>query len=292
MKYLLIWLILFSQQAFSEQVVELDFNYQDSSIYKIEQETLSEMKMDFSGDPENAPAKLRSRLPMDLKMKQITVQSIQTGPKELNETYPLSMLVESSKTYASINGADYAEQPSGASRLQGVVINGLVHPDGKMEYKSASGKGATDELKAMMQSVFKQLANSNVMAGKTVKVGETVPFRLPMSIPVGDLGTVNFEMEMLYTLEGIANNIASFEISFSALVSSQLKEANISIEGSGSGVMKYDVIKKIAPITTSKMQMVLLVPLQGAYLEITSISDSNIRTNKEKSLTSQANGTP
>jgi hypothetical protein len=160
-----------------------------------------------------------------------------------------------------------------------------------MEYKSASGEGATDELKVMMQSVFEQLANSNVMAGKTVSVGETVPFKLPMSIPVGDLGTVNFEMEMLYTLESIENSIANFDIRFSAVISSQLKEASIIVEGAGSGIMKYDVIKKIAPVMTSKMTMDLKVPLEGAYLELTSISDSNIRTSVEKSLTSQASGT-
>jgi hypothetical protein len=291
MKYLLFLMILLSQHAFGEQVVELDLGYQDESNYKIEQETLSEMKMDFSGDLEKAPEKLRSQLPMNLKMKQITVQSINTGSKESNQTYPLSMLVESSKTYASINGSDYTEQPSGASSLQGVTINGLVHPNGKMEYKSASGEGATDELKVMMQSVFEQLANSNVMAGKTVSVGETVPFKLPMSIPVGDLGTVNFEMEMLYTLESIENSIANFDIRFSAVISSQLKEASIIVEGAGSGIMKYDVIKKIAPVMTSKMTMDLKVPLEGAYLELTSISDSNIRTSVEKSLTSQASGT-
>jgi hypothetical protein len=155
-----------------------------------------------------------------------------------------------------------------------------------MEYKSTSGEGASDELKTIMQSIFEQMANSNVMAVKKVKVGETVPFKhkLPISIPVGDLGAVTFEMEMLYTLEDITNNIANFNINFSAVVSSQLKEANISVEGSGSGVMKYDLIKKIAPITTLKMQMDLKVPLEGNYLELTSASDSNTRTSVEKSL--------
>jgi hypothetical protein len=292
MKYLLIWIVFLSQSSFGEQIVDLDFGYQDSSNYKIEQESVSEMKMDFSGDMDSAPPKLRSQLPMDMKMKQITAQSIKTGPKESNNTYSLSMHVESSKTYASINGSDFREQPSSSNKLEGVTINGVVHQGGKMEYKSASGEGATDELKTMMKSIFEQMANSNAMAGKKVKVGETVPFNMPMSVPVGDLGAVNFEMEMLYTLENIKDSIANFNISFSVIVSSQLKEANISIEGTGSGVMKYDFVKKIAPITTSKMKMDLKVPLNGGYLELTSISDSNIRTSVEKSLTNQASGTP
>jgi hypothetical protein len=286
MKYLLIWIVLLSQNAFSQQVVDIDLGYQDSSNYKIEQETISQMKMDFSGDIENAPPKLRSQLPMNLKMKQITVESIKTGAKESNNSFPLSMLVESSKTYVSINGSDYMEIASGADKLEDVTINGVVHQGGKMEYKSTSGEGASDELKTIMQSIFEQMANSNVMAVKKVKVGETVPFKhkLPISIPVGDLGAVTFEMEMLYTLEDITNNIANFNINFSAVVSSQLKEANISVEGSGSGVMKYDLIKKIAPIKTLKMQMDLKVPLEGNYLELTSASDSNTRTSVEKSL--------
>jgi hypothetical protein len=290
MKYLLIWIVLLSQNAFGEQTVYLDLGYQDSSNYKIEQESISEMKMNFSGDLANAPAKLRSQLPMDLNMKQITVQSIKTGTKESNNSYPLSMLVESSKTYASINGSDYMEQPSSSNNLEGVTINGVVHQDGKMEYKSASGEGATDELKTMMKSIFEQMANSNIMAGKKVKVGETVPFKMPMSIPVGDLGAVNFEMEMLYTLESVTDEIANFNINFSAIVSSQLKEANISIEGTGSGVMKYDLTKKIAPSMTSKMQMDIKVPLEGDYLELTSVSDSNVRTSVAKSLTSLGTG--
>jgi hypothetical protein len=125
MKYLLIWIVLLSQNAFSQQVVDIDLGYQDSSNYKIEQETISQMKMDFSGDIENAPPKLRSQLPMNLKMKQITVESIKTGAKESNNSFPLSMLVESSKTYASINGSDYMEQASGADKLEGVTINGV-----------------------------------------------------------------------------------------------------------------------------------------------------------------------
>jgi hypothetical protein len=292
MKYLLILTVFLSHYAFCDQIVKLEWRYQDSSNYKIEQESLSEMKMDFSGDLENVPPKLRTQLPMDLKMKQVTVQTIETGPKESNNSYPLSILFESSKTYASINGSDYAEQPSRGNNLEGVTIKGFVHQDGKMEYKSASGEGATDELKAMMQAVFEQMANSNIMAGKKVKIGETVPFKLPMSIPVGDLGAVNFEMEMLYTLESIKSNIANFNINFSAVVSSQLKEADINIEGTGSGSMQYDLINKIAPLTTSKMKMDLKVPLQNGYLELTSVSDSNIRTIVEKNLTRTSNQTP
>jgi len=292
MKHVLILLVLFTQQAIGEQTVELSLGYQESSNYRIEQEILSEIKMDYSGDLDAAPSEIQSQFPMNLKMKQETLQLIETGNLESNNTYPVSMVVEKSKTYASINGADFVAQPSGASRLEGVTIKGIIHPDGKMEYKSASGEGATDDLKSMMRSIFEQMANSNLMAGKSVEVGETVPFKLPMSIPVGNMGSVNFEMEMRYTLEKVVNDIANFKINFSAIVSSDFKEANINITGSGSGLMTYNTLKKIPPLMTSEMQMDLKVPIKGGYLEITSISNSNIRTSVEKSLTSQANGTP
>lgn len=283
MKYILILTVLFSQYAHGEQIVELDFSYKSSSVYIIEQETMNVMKINYSGDLNDAPDRIRAKLPMDLKVKQEMLQSVKTGSKSSEGTYPVSIIVESRKTYVSVDDSKYVEQTSDFNnRLVGVTINGFVHPNGKMEYKSASGKGASNEIKKMMRSIFDQVSSSNVMAGSKIKVGETVPLKLPMSVPVGDSRVVQFDMGMFYTLDKVINDIAHFNVRYSAVVNSELNdELNISVKGQGKGVMVYDVIKKIAPLTKADITIDMKVPLNDGFLDVSSKSYSNIRTRVE-----------
>lgn len=151
-----------------------------------------------------------------------------------------------------------------------------------MEYKSASGKGASNEIKKMMRSIFDQVSSSNVMAGSKIKVGETVPLKLPMSVPVGDSRVVQFDMGMFYTLDKVINDIAHFNVRYSAVVNSELNdELNISVKGQGKGGMVYDVIKKIAPLTKADITIDMKVPLNDGFLDVSSKSYSNIRTRVE-----------
>lgn len=124
MKYILILTVLFSQYAHGEQIVELDFSYKSSSVYIIEQETMNVMKINYSGDLNDAPDRIRAKLPMDLKVKQEMLQSVKTGSKSSEGTYPVSIIVESRKTYVSVDDSKYVEQTSDFNnRLVGVTIN-------------------------------------------------------------------------------------------------------------------------------------------------------------------------
>ena len=285
MKYLVVAFLFLSQLSLAEDKVQLALGYQDSSNYRITQESTSEMKMDFFGDKEASSIELQSQLPMHIKAKQEALQLIETGIPQQDGSYSVSMVIKKNKTYSSINGAEYVEQPTGTSRLEGATINGVVHSDGKMDYKSASGPRVTDEMKTTLQSVFDQLTSSNQLAGKSVAIGETVPLKLPMSIPVGNMGAVNFEMEVSYTLSGIENSIANFELDYSVIVSSDLESASISIKGTGTGLMTYDIVNKISPTVISEMKLNLLVPVQGGFLDLSSTNSSNIQTVLAENLT-------
>lgn len=278
MKHLLMTLLFFVQPSLAAEVVELSFGYQKSSNYLVSQKNTSDMTMGFSGDLNSLPMALRQKLPLKVKAIQEVDQIIETGDLNSDDTYPITLLTNKNKTLVSINGADYNEQPSTRVSLEGLKIQGIMHTDGKMEYKSASGGSVTDEIKATLQSVFEQLSSSNIMAGTSSSIGETTSFRTPMSIPVGDMGAVNFEMDIGYTLNSIQNNMANYKIKFDVVISTKLKEANIKLVGSGFGVMEYDILNKFSPIITSETNMDVQIPFKGGFLDLSLVTYSNIRT--------------
>ena len=158
----------------------------------------------------------------------------------------------------------------------------MIQEDGTMEFISIDGEGATQELENIIQSSFEQILSSNLLAAKKLKLGDSFPVKLPMSFPIAGFGVINFDIEMLYTLNNISENIANFDISFSMVVSSELKKANISAFATGKGTMQYDTINKVSPLMESTMEMNLQIPLEGVYLKAKSVSDSRITTSFNK----------
>ena len=271
-----IYLLLNSIYAFGDDSVDLSFRYFANSSINIESEIGSDMEMYFEGDESALPKNLRGKLPMKIKGKQVSLQKIITGESSKDGSYPMEMIVEKNRSYASFNGSEMVETPR-SGKMEGIKIIGKGYSDGSMKY--VSSKGADKDFEKIAKSVFDQLGNNNLISAKNIKIGETVSTTIPIQIPINTGSPMQFDMEMIYTLVSIDNNLANFEVTHNAIMSSQMKSAKIDAQVSGEGTMTYDIDKKYSPEFISKMIMNMKIPLQqGGVIKLISISDTKTFT--------------
>ena len=281
-KFLVAGLVLLAQQAVAEESVTLSFGYQPSSIYQIEHESRSQTKMQLLAGAEDVSSSIDLKMPADLKIIQTRTQSIETGEKDSSGVFPITVVLQSSKTYVSVDGADYVERVTSADQLQGISFHGEVQVNGETKPKSFTGEGLTAEMESLIQTVFDGLVTSNLLADKVVKVGQTVPMVIPLRIPVGELGVVNIEIETLYTLVDVMRGVANFDVSSKVLMSTELENANYLAEGSGDGEMLYDLANKISPVNSSRMDFTMKIPIEDYVLNFSSATDSVVRTSVKR----------
>lgn len=282
MRYLFVLFLLIAQTSLANDVLELSFGYKDSSIYQITQESSSVVNVEYSGDLEKLPLDSKFRQPMNAITKQKVKHSIETGNRESTGAYSIKLVTGKKDTLISLNGSDFFEPQN--MGLGEVEVMGMISPGGKIEFKSVSGKRVTDEVRMMMKNVIEQLADANPIAGRSVSVGETISTHTPLSMPIGNMGTVNLEVKVDYTLESIQENIAKFTTESRFIISADLELSHINLVGSGTGVMTYDITNKISPITDTEMKISYRIPMEDGFLETTAIDSSSIRTSVEQKL--------
>lgn len=279
-KYILMLLIMHilfvSGNVFSIDSVDLEFRYFPNSSMNVASEVSSDMELYFEGDESALPKDLKGKLPAKITSKNISLHNIVTGKESQDGSFTLEVLILRDKTYASVNGSRLIETPA-SGKMEGIKISGIGYPDGNMKYLST--KGAEKEFEKITKAVFDQLADANLFAAENIKIGESTSKTFPIQIPIKTDFQLSLSVEVIYTLVSIEQNIAYFDVTHNALMSSQMKSASIDSQVSGEGVMTYDIDKKYSPEFTSKMILNMSIPLQqGGVLKIISIADSKSDT--------------
>ena len=275
-----IWISLLSSisiGALAEDSVHLSFTYFPESDYRMESVTNSQIKMNFSGDYTALPIDLAQRLPMDFEMMQQTAHTLKTGKTKPDNTFSISMKLGDEKTQIKMPGQEFMELPNDSNPLKDAVLHGSINSDGSLTYHSTSGS-IDPKFNRMLESMFDQIANSNLMLGQTFKIGETVPIPFPISLPLEDVGAMNLAMEMRYTLKKIVHPLAYFDIEFDTVISGEQDLSDLSIQGGGSGKMIYHMESHISPEQNFIMTMAMKMPMHGGFLNLYMNNHSSTNT--------------
>lgn len=271
--------MLLASQVVASNSVVLDYRYFPSTVYRVSEQTLSEMGVSFDGDPKNLPDQLRSQLPSLFKVMQNRAQSITTGGVDERGGYSISLMLDSNKTHISSGGSEFRQRPSGDNLPEGSVITGRVSEDGSVTSLPIEGvpdKAALpQDQAALFQALFSELTNPPFADGRTLSVGDSASHTIPISLPVSAVADVTATLRITHTLAEINGDTSTFDLGFDVLSNRALTDNGITVTSSGSGVMVYDSRRRISPTRNSTMSITISLPYHGGVLKVISSTTSS-----------------
>ena len=114
----------------------------------------------------------------------------------------------------------------------------------------------------MMASLFEQFTGTGMLDDVEVALGQTVPVRLPMTVPVAELGNMEIEIIMYYTLNSIENGLGNFGIGMDMQMSMEIQESLVTVTAKGDGRMVYDIAGEYTPYSDIDMTMNFNIPVE------------------------------
>jgi hypothetical protein len=195
-----------------------------------------------------------------------------TGALSADNNFPITIVKGGAPTInITINGKQI---PIPIPPTAAFKFYGHVGADGKLNLDSVGGKKLDDSTAAPIKKMMNGMMGAVNFPDHPIKVGEsfiqTVPFNLPMA---GKGMAMN--IKVTYKLTSISGDNAYFDITHAIDMQLDLKGVNVSLTGSGSGKMVYDIKNNYPSSSNSDMKMFITVKSD----KINAVATAKISTN-------------
>jgi len=178
-----------------------------------------------------------------------------------------------------IEGEEEGVDQVNSSKLAGLKIYGKLK-DGVQSIDSIVGEEESiqEMLEELMEPVFKNL---KLNFPNPMKIGDEFLDTKVIEMPMGEMGST-ITTETKYTLIKVSNNIAEFntQINLNGKVSMMGKE--IPIKGSGSGTMSLDIEQQYTTSSSSILDQVMTMEMQGMTMNQKTVISITTTTKKVK----------
>jgi hypothetical protein len=167
-----------------------------------------------------------------------------TGARGSNGIFPVTMSYKIDQLAVNLSGKDIPVPiPATATAMN---IYGHVGADGKLIADSLGGNKMKDTAQQKISQMMNSLQQRIVFPDRPLHIGDTFTQDMPLGIPmVGD--KMKMDAKTIYKLVNISNGSAFFDVTQSMNMAIPVKNETLTLTGSGSGKMIYD-IKNSFPI--------------------------------------------
>ena len=252
----------------AQESVLLKMSYSPDTAFRMTDHSDIEMMMDAAPvELERMPAEQRDQFPMNIKVKGETVTLIRAGSLSEDGSFPISMSVESAQSSMSMNDGYWTEQPAADDVLGDSIMEARVHPDGQVVVDSLNGEPVAPELEGFITAMFEQFTGAG-LNDIEVALGQTVPVRVPMAIPMGEMGNIEVEIVMYYTLDAIKDGMGLFRIAMDMQMNMQVQDMTFALRADGTGMMEYDIAAEYSPKMDMDMTMNVGFPPEAGSMSM------------------------
>ena len=250
---------LFILTVSAQETVLLKMGYSPDSAFVMSETSDMLMTMNAPKDTSRFPPEKLAEFPLNIRQKGETTTRITSGSVEADGSYRVSMTLESGTSSVSVNEGYWTEQPVAADYLGDAAMEARVHENGQVELLSLAGEPVPDELESLIDAMYQQILGTG-LDDVNVAVGQTVPVRMPIELPLGEMGNMDVELLMYFTLDGIEEGLGLFDIDMNMQMTMEVEGTLLAMNATGTGKMTYDPVEEYSPMTEMDMTMKVTVP--------------------------------
>ncbi|HVW16522.1 MAG TPA: hypothetical protein VHB54_22005 [Mucilaginibacter sp.] len=157
---------------------------------------------------------------------------------------------------------------------------GTIDANGKIQIDSVAGKKANDTTQRKMQQMMDMVQKKINFPDKVLKPGDSFTQTMPLNIPIGKTGANNMQMNfsITYTLTSISGDNANFDMKPDFNLTLAVKDANITMSGTGPGKMVYSIGNNFPVSKTGNFNMKLKVTSDKVNVDGDAVITSSFTT--------------
>lgn len=241
--------IILSSFLNAQRSVKFENAFYPNKKYENINYTITKSYMNFEGD-KNFIEALKEQGVNTPIISETTIESIseiETKNEKNNQIPFVTYFKKVSKTQ-NMNGTETTEPDT----LEGSYIYGYYKNRKNTIIDSIQSEKINAETKEFLKSAIENATEGISYPENPLKIGDTFEQNLPMDFPFADLGKISFIINTKYLLKEIKNDIAFFDTKINFIMTSQIPNIELTSNGTGTGVVEYDITDKFTSYNTSK----------------------------------------
>jgi hypothetical protein len=175
--------------------------------------------------------------PIALNVGMKMIGNIKTGSPDVKSVFPLTMNYKIDTMSLTLSGKTI---PIPAKINQDINIYGHVGADGKLKADSVSGNKLKDTSQQKISQMMNAFQNIIKFPDHPLHVGDTFTQDMPFNIPMAG-NNMATNAKVVYKLASITDGNAYFDVTQSMNMTIPIKGKSITLTGSGTGKMIYDL---------------------------------------------------
>ena len=273
---LLLFCAIVTSLVSAQETLLLKMGYNPDSAYVVSETSDILMTLNAPQDATRIPPEDDAESPLNIRQKGETTTRVISGSLESDGSYRVIMSLESGTSAVSINEGFWREQPVAADVLGDAAVEMRVLHDGQIELLSLGGQPVPVELESLIDSLHQQMLGTG-LDDVTIALGQTVPVRMPVELPLGDLGNMDVELLMYFTLEAFEGGLGLFDIDMDMTMTMEIEGTQLVMKATGTGAMTYDPVEAYSPMTEMDITMQVTAPDDSAEQRLSMSMHSLIR---------------
>jgi len=241
--FLVLFICANTSVANAEQAVILNLSDQPEKAVKVVTTSNTKLVFDIKGNEELIEKNRQRGVIFPVKLSNFKTHRISTvtGPTNENGSFKFERKFEDAASYTEDVNGNRVRIPDNMDDMVGLVIKGLIEVDGKMKVLELSGGNMDSKKKELLYSIFESNSLNETAPNKPLKVGDSFSTETPFLMPVPGQQPIQFKNNTKYTFMRIKGDLAIFDMVVSFSLSNPAQGAQIKANGSGEGIMKYNI---------------------------------------------------
>lgn len=265
--YLLFLLSAFVQCTSAQKKVLLKASMVPNKVYKTEMSNQMDMVMNMNGDSAMMEQLSASgmKTPMVMKMDQDMFMTTKTGALQADKRIPVTMTYDKINVTTNMGGQESKQE---TNPFADAVIKGTTTGDGKINVDTITGN-LDETMKANLKTIVNNIQGAIKFPENELKIGESFDQETPLVMPIAQM-QVNMKVRAKYTLKEIKGSKAIFDLKQEITLDMNMSDTPYKItgNGSGTGVMIFDMDKKMMDKSDADTQYKIGMDINGMKIDV------------------------
>lgn len=263
----------------AEEGIYLHLSDQPSRSVKVINSTNSVLEFDIKGDEELLEKNRQRGINFPVKLSNYKSYRISTvtGPANQDGSFKFERKFEDVASFTENENGNRVRIPDAMEDMVGLVISGVIDSNGNMKVNNLSGGNINAEKKKILYSVFESMSLKEAAPKRRLKIGDSFSTKTPFAMPVPGQQPIQFNNNTEYKFKRIQGDSAIFDVAITFSLSNPEQGIHIKVEGTGTGVMEYNVKTQLQEKQNLKVEMKMVINAGNTKMSSSMKSESTMQ---------------
>jgi hypothetical protein len=259
--------------AVSAEGILLKFGDMPNRSVNVIDNTKTKLTLNISGDEKFIEENRQRGVTFPIVISNYRTQRIstRTGNTDENGSFPFEKEWKQDASFSEDEAGNRIRLDDSSDQLVGLVIEGMVDSDGRLNVTGFQGKSIGTERENIFRSMFENMKPESA-PGKPLNVGDSYTTKSSIDMPIPGQEPIRLNVTSIYTLKTIEGSKAMFDIGTHFDLAGTPKGVEVAASGKGSGVMVYDIKNELRELDEIDMSAEII--FRRGELKVSSKMDS------------------